>query len=55
MITNNEITEAYLFLVTGFLNLTHLYSADVVASIINFGDIATTAEIVWLDAVSLKF
>ena len=55
MITNNKITEAYLFLVTGFLNLTHLSSTDLVSAIINFGDIATTAEIVWLDAVSLKF
>ena len=46
MIRNDEIMEAQLILVIVYLKQTHLTSDDVVSSILIFGDISDTAEIV---------
>ena len=44
--TNTERTEVQIFSGTGFLNQTHLTSADVVAAVLNHGSVAATVEIV---------
>ena len=49
---NNNITEAQLLSCPGSLNWTYLTSSDVVVSVLGFGAVAVTMEIVWLHAVT---